>query len=82
MKSKAIAGYHMLMILSAVDENFNGKEDQVIRDYIIENFPPKMNLDDQMEVLSQMDPSDYPIHTTSIYSKNALNRFSFFFNNK
>ena len=70
MKNKAIAGYHMLMILSAVDEYFNGMEDQVIRDYIIENFPPKTNLDDEMEVLSKMDPSDYPIHFN-----NAMNDF-------
>ncbi len=62
MKNKAIAGYHMLMILSAVDEHFNGMEDQVIRDYIIENFPPKTNLDAEMEILSMMDSSDYPIH--------------------
>ncbi|MBK9637068.1 MAG: TerB family tellurite resistance protein [Bacteroidetes bacterium] len=70
MKNKAIAGYHMLMILSAVDEYFNGKEDKVIRDYIIENFPPKMNLDTEMEILSQIDPSDYPI-----YFNNAMNDF-------
>ncbi|MBK7966610.1 MAG: hypothetical protein IPK10_15945 [Bacteroidetes bacterium] len=70
MKNKAIAGYHMLMILSAVDEQFNRKEDLVIRDYIIENFPPKTNLDAEMEILSRMDASDYPIHFN-----NAMNDF-------
>ena len=70
MKNKAIAGYHMLMILSAVDEQFNGREDKVIRDYLIENFPPKTNLDHEMEILSQLDASDYPIHFN-----NAMNDF-------
>jgi len=70
MKNKAIAGYHMLMILSAVDEQFNRKEDLVIRDYILENFPPKTNLDAEMEILSQMGASDYPIHFN-----NAMNDF-------
>lgn len=68
--NKAVAGYHLLMILSAVDEQFNGKEDKIIKEYLIETFPVKTNLDDEMEILSKMDPSDYPIHFN-----NAMNAF-------
>lgn len=60
--NKAIAGYHLLMILSAVDHQFNRKEDLVIKNYLIESFPTRTDLDQEMEVLSAMDPSDYPIH--------------------
>jgi hypothetical protein len=70
MMNKAVAGYHLLMILSAVDEQFNGKEDKVIKDYLIENFPVKVNLDAEMEVFSVMDAADYPIHFN-----NAMNAF-------
>ncbi|MBK7653122.1 MAG: TerB family tellurite resistance protein [Flammeovirgaceae bacterium] len=68
--NKAVAGYHLLMILSAVDENFNGKEDRIIKNYLIENFPLDANLDDEMEILSNLDPSDYPVHFN-----NAMNAF-------
>ncbi len=68
--NKAIAGYHLLMILSAVDNKFNGKEDKVIKNYLIENFPSRVNLDSEMEVLSKLDASDYPIHFN-----NAMNAF-------
>jgi len=60
--NKAIAGYHMLMILSAVDEHFSGREDKVIKDYLIENFPFKVDLDEEMSQISNLHPSDYPIH--------------------
>lgn len=60
--NKAIAGYHMLMILSAVDEKFNAREDKIIKNYLIETFPHYVDLDDEMEVISKMDPSDYPLH--------------------
>lgn len=60
--NKAIAGYHMLMILSAVDEQFNAREDKIIKQYLIENFPGPVDLDLEMEVLSGMDPSDYLLH--------------------
>mgnify|MGYP000169645807 CR=1 FL=1 len=68
--NKAIAGYHLLMILSAVDEKFNGKEDRIIKEYLVENFPLDAELDDEMEVLSNLDPVDYPVHFN-----NAMNAF-------
>ena len=52
----------MLMILSAIDEHFSAKEDKIIKQYLIENFPGPVDLDQEMEVLSGMDPSDYLLH--------------------
>ena len=36
--NKTIAGYHLLMILSAVDFRISGAEDMVIRQYLVDNF--------------------------------------------
>ena len=69
-KSKAIAGYHMLMILSAVDGKFNGKEDLIIKTFIDENFGDLSHLDQEMEIISAMPSEDYPVHFN-----NAMNQF-------
>lgn len=61
-KNKPVAGYHLLMILSAVDHEFNAAEDMVIREWIASQFPFHVNLDKEMEVLSALDPQDYMIH--------------------
>lgn len=60
--SKALAGYQMLQLLAAVDGNFSVEEDLIIRNYMVENFPEKADLDDAMEVLSVLDRSDYSLH--------------------
>jgi uncharacterized tellurite resistance protein B-like protein len=61
-KNKPLAGYHLLMILSAVDNKFTAKEDLVIRNWLAEQFPFNVNLDKEIEVLSALDPDDYMIH--------------------
>lgn len=62
-KNKPIAGYHLLMILSAVDNEFNAAEDLVIREWLASQFPPfHINLDKEVEVLSGLDPQNYMIH--------------------
>lgn len=68
--NKEIAGYHMLMILSAVDGKFNGKEDKIIKQYLVEFFPGRVNLDEEMAILSSMSIEDYPVHFN-----NAMNSF-------
>lgn len=60
--NKPIAGYHLLMILSAVDGEFNAKEDMVIRQWLAEQFPFEVDLDREMDVLSTLDKNDYMIH--------------------
>ncbi len=63
-KNKTMAGYHVLMILSMVDNVFNAKEDMVIKEFLIEEFPDPLpiNLDAEMEELSALSPSMYLPH--------------------
>lgn len=60
--SRSVAGYHMLMILSAVDGSFNGKEDKVIRQFMEENLGQLPDLESEMEIISAMKNEDYAIH--------------------
>jgi hypothetical protein len=60
--NKTIAGYHLLMILSAVDFRIGGEEDKVIRHYLTEEFPFHVNLDKQMEVISRLRPEEWEAH--------------------
>ena len=60
--NKAIAGYHLLMILSAVDFRISGEEDQVIRQYLVHEFPFNVNLDKQLEVISRLRPDEWESH--------------------
>ena len=68
--SRAVAGYHMLMILSVVDGKFNGKEEKVIREYMEENYGGLVDLDHEMAVISALPSIDYAIHFN-----NAMNSF-------
>ncbi len=60
--NKTIAGYHLLMILSAVDFRVSWAEDKVIRDYLVLEFPFQVNLDKQMEVISRLKPDEWEGH--------------------
>ena len=60
--NKTIAGYHLLMILSAVDFRVAGAEDTVIRQYLVDEFPFNVNLDRQMEVISRLKPDEWEGH--------------------
>jgi hypothetical protein len=60
--NKTIAGYHILMILSAVDFRFHVKEDLVIRDWLANEFPFTVNLDKEMEVISALHHSQWEVH--------------------
>jgi hypothetical protein len=60
--NKTIAGYHLLMVLSAVDFRFNVHEDLIIRDWLIDEFPFDINLDTQMEIISGLKPSQWEQH--------------------
>lgn len=50
------------MILSAVDYRFSAVEDEVIRNYLVEEFPFRVNLDNQMEVISNLRPEEWEGH--------------------
>lgn len=60
--NKPIAGYHILMLLSAVDHKFSLAEDRIIAEYIAESFPIPVNLDKELEYISGLDENDYMIH--------------------
>ena len=60
--NKTIAGYHILMILSAVDFRFNIHEDLVIKEWLTNEFPFHVNLDNEMEIISALSPKDWEKH--------------------
>lgn len=60
--NKPIAGYHILMILSAVDGTFTVKEDLVIEKWLENEFPLRVNLDKETEFLSKLKEEDYMVH--------------------
>ena len=60
--NKAIAGYHLLMILSAVDFRISVEKDMVIRQYLVKEFPFNVNLDRQMEIISHLKPEEWEAH--------------------
>lgn len=68
--NKVMAGYHMLMILSQVDGDFDKSEGKVIVNYLKDAFPFWVNLDGEMEILSTLPLEDYFIHFN-----NAMNDF-------
>lgn len=60
--NKSIAGYHLLMILSAVDYQFNIEEEKVIVQFLEEEFPFRLNLDNEMAEISNLAPKDWKKH--------------------
>lgn len=60
--NKTMAGYHILMILSAVDFRFDPDEDIVIRDYLVHEFPFQVSLDKQMEIISNLKTNEWENH--------------------
>lgn len=60
--NKTIAGYHLLMILSAVDYRIGAEEDAVIREYLVEEFPFRVSLDREMGIISNLRPDEWEKH--------------------
>ncbi len=60
--NKPIAGYHLLMILSSVDGEFAPEEGMLIQEYLAEEFPFKMNLDNELEVIATLQPEEWKDH--------------------
>lgn len=68
--NKVMAGYHMLMILSQIDGDFDRSEGKVIVNYLKDAFPFRINLDSEIAILSELPKEDYFIHFN-----NAMNDF-------
>jgi len=62
--NKTMAGYHILMILSAVDFRFSPEEDIVIREYLVHEFPFQVSLDREMATISNLKPEEWEQHYT------------------
>lgn len=62
--NKSIAGFHMLMLLSAVDYKFHADEEKVIREYLEEEFPIPVNFDDEIDQIASLKPEDWKEHFT------------------
>lgn len=60
--NKSIAGYHLLMILSAVDNEFAPEEGLKIQQYLSEEFPFRINLDNELDVIATLKPEDWKDH--------------------
>jgi hypothetical protein len=61
-----ICGYHILMILSAVDYHFHHAEDAVIRDFLILHYPDCIDLDEQLAIISNLLPSEWEGHFNKV----------------
>lgn len=60
--NKSIAGYHLLMILSSVDGEFAPEEGMLIQQYLADEFPFKINLDNELETIALLQPEDWKDH--------------------
>lgn len=60
--NKPIAGYHLLMILSSIDGEFAPEEGMLIQQYLADEFPFKMNLDNELEVIATLQPEEWKDH--------------------
>lgn len=60
--NKTIAGYHILMILSTVDNSFDPRADNIIREYLSEEAPFPINLDNELDELILIEDEDVKNH--------------------
>lgn len=60
--NKSIAGYHLLMILSSVDGEFAPEEGMLVQQYLADEFPFKMNLDNELETIALLQPEEWKDH--------------------
>ncbi len=60
--NKSIAGYHLLMILSSVDGEFSAEEGMKFQEYLAEEFPFKMNLDDELDTIATLPIENWQAH--------------------
>lgn len=62
MTHKSIAGYHLLMILSAVDNLFSPDEENKIKEYIAENFSFQFVIENELKVIQSLQPEAWKDH--------------------
>lgn len=60
--NKSIAGYHLLMILSSIDGKFRAPEGLMIRDFLEQEFPFRVDLDDELDIIANLKPEEWEKH--------------------
>jgi len=60
--NKSIAGYHLLMILSSVDGEFAPEEGMMVQQYLADEFPFNINLDNELETIALLKPEEWKNH--------------------
>ena len=60
--NKSIAGYHLLMILSSVDGEFAPEEGLKLQEYLAEEFPFTINLDDELDAIATLHTEQWKDH--------------------
>lgn len=60
--NKSIAGYHLLMILSSVDGEFAPEEGLKLQEYLAEEFPFKINLDNELDIIATLQAEQWKDH--------------------
>lgn len=60
--NKPIAGYHLLMLLAAVDGEVAPAEGIKITEYLSNEFPFRINLDNELEVIINLQPENWKDH--------------------
>lgn len=83
---KMVAGYHLLMILSAVDFKFHIEEEKIIREYLFQHFPENYNLDNEIHTIASLSISEWKSHfircmedfttSSSLAERNELLKFA------
>lgn len=60
--NKTMAGYHLLMILSAVDFKLHIEEEKIIREYLFQEFPFRVDLDNEIHTLAMLHHDEWKAH--------------------
>ncbi|AYO57530.1 hypothetical protein CO230_04975 [Chryseobacterium sp. 6424] len=60
--NKSIAGYHLLMILSSVDGEFSAEEGIKFQQFLAEEFPFNIDLDNELDIIATLHPKDWKSH--------------------
>lgn len=63
--NKTIAGYHLLMILSTVNQDFDSRADNIVREFLSQESPFPMNLDNELEEIIQLEQTELKEHFTA-----------------
>jgi len=70
MLNRAVAGYHMLVILAGIDGKEDRREHKIIVDFMREYFSKEIDFDYELSFLQTIPEIDYPVHFN-----NAMNDF-------